>query len=194
MKLDADGKIIEFGEFPTLDSPRLTLRQLTMDDDEFYLRNFSDPTTIELTTFEAPKDIEAARAELREYCIDIFTSNTGIRWGIVLKNEHLLVGTCGFYKWVKQHHRAEIGYDLLPEYRRRGIMTEALTAMINYLFGTLGLNRLEALVDPRNMASIRLIEGLGFVTEGILRENTYFRNRYLDDMLFSLLAKDWMER
>jgi ribosomal-protein-alanine N-acetyltransferase len=194
MKVDTDGRIAEFGEFPILESHRLVMRQLTMDDAEFYLRNFSDPTTVELTTFEAPKDLEAAKAELKLYCIDLFANCTGIRWGIVLKESGELVGTCGFHKWVKIHDRAEIGYDMLPEFRERGIMKEALTNMIDYIFGTVRLNRLEALIDPRNIASIRLVESLGFSRDGLLRENTLFRGRYIDDLVYSLLARDWRAR
>jgi ribosomal-protein-alanine N-acetyltransferase len=191
MKADTNGRIVEFGEFPLLESPRLVMRQLTMDDAEFYLRNFSDPTTVELTTFEAPKDLGAAKAELKMYCIDLFANSTGIRWGIVLKGSGELVGTCGFHKWVKEHNRAEIGYDMLPEFRERGIMKEALTHMIDYVFGTVRLNRLEALIDPRNTASIRLVESLGFSRDGLLRENTLFRGRYIDDLVYSLLAREW---
>jgi ribosomal-protein-alanine N-acetyltransferase len=192
MKLDANGKMIEFGDFPTLESKRLILRRMTMDDAEFFLRNFSDPTVVDLTAFEAPKDLEAAREELREYCIDNFTNNTGIRWGITIKGSQDLVGTCGFYKWAKQNYSAEIGYDLLDEHRRKGIMTEALTVMIDYLYGTLGLNRIQALIDPTNAASIKMIEGLGFKRDGVLREFTFFRGKFLDDVVYSLVAKDWV--
>ncbi len=194
MKLDARGKMIEFGEFPTLETKRLILRQLTIDDAEFYLRNFSDPITVELTTFEAPKDLEAAKAELKEYCIDIFHNNTGNRWGITTKDNGDLIGTCGFYKWVKSNYHAEIGYDLLPDFRRRGIMTEALSAMINYMFGEVGLNRIYAYIDPRNEASMALVKGLGFVKEGVLRENVLFRERYYDDVVYSILAREWRTR
>lgn len=194
MKLDDNGKIIEFDEFPTLRTERLVLRKMTLDDAEFYLRNFSDPTVVELTGFEPPKDLESAREELKEYCIDIFTSNAGIRWGITLRGSPELIGTCGFYKWVKRAYHAEIGYDLLAEHRDKGIMTEALAAMLDYLFGTVGMNRVYALIDPRNEASIGLVEGLGFKREGVLRESTYFRGRFLDDVVYSVLAREWKHR
>lgn len=194
MKRDERGKIVEFGEFPQLESKRLILRQLTMHDAEFYLRNFSDPTTIELTCFEGPKDLEAAKEELREYCIDNFLNNTGIRWGITLKDNRTLIGTCGIYKWMKSHYHAEIGYDLLPEYRKRGIMTEAMTAAIDYIFGELGLNRIYAYIDPRNIASMALVERLGFVKEGRLRESTFFRGKFWDDVVYALVSRDWMKQ
>lgn len=194
MGYDSEGKMIEFGEFPTLETKRLILRRMTMDDAEFYLKHFSDPTIVALSAYEAPKDIEAARQELREYCVDIFTLNAGIRWGITLKDAPELIGTCGFYKWIKHAYHAEIGYDLAPEFRRKGIMKEALTAMIDYLFGTVGLNRIQALMDPGNLASIKLVESLGFREEGVLREFTRFRGKFLNDAVYSVLASEWKDR
>lgn len=192
MKLDANGKMIEFGEFPMLETKRLVLRKITMDDAEFYFRNFSDPTVVELTGFEPPKDLESAKEELKEYCIDIFTDNAGIRWGITMRGSPELIGTCGFFKWVKRAYDAEIGYDLLAEHRGNGIMTEALTAMLDNLFGAVGMNRVYALIDPRNEASIGLVEGLGFEKEDVLRESTFFREWFLDDVVYSLLARKWI--
>ena len=191
MKRDADGKLIEFGEFPVLETKRLILRKMALDDDEFYLKNFSDSTTVDLTGFEPPKDLDAAREELREYCIDNFTNNTGIRWGVTVKGRPELIGTLGFYKWDKRNHSVEIGYDLLQEHRRRSIMKEAMTAMLDYLFGTMGLNRVYALIDPRNAASANLLIGLGFTKEGEFRESTYFRGKYLSDVVFAVLAREW---
>lgn len=190
MKRDADGKLIEFGEFPALETERLTLRRMTMDDDVFYLKNFSDSTTVDLTGFEPPKDLKTAREELREYCIDNFANNTGIRWGVTVKGSPDLIGTLGFYKWDKRNHSVEIGYDLLPEHRQKGIMTEAMTAMLDFLFGTMGLNRVYALIDPRNLASANLLLGLGFIREGEFRESTCFRGKYLNDVVFALLARE----
>jgi len=89
---------------------------------------------------------------------------------------------------------ANIGYDLLPAYRRQGIMTEALTEVLLYGFETIGLNRVEAFVDPRNIASIQLLQKLGFRQDGILKERTHFRGRFRDDVCFSLLAREWRKR
>jgi len=167
---------------------------MTMDDDEFYLKHFSDPTIVQLSAYEAPADIEAARQELRDYCVDIFTRNEGIRWGVCLREDLELIGTCGFYKWVKHARHAEIGYDLAPEFRRKGIMKEALTAVLDYLFQMVRLKRVQALMDPANIASINLVKSLGFKKEGILRENTYFRGRFIDDIVYSILASEWKLR
>lgn len=194
MKRDESGVIVGFDDFPVLETERLHLRRMTMDDAGFYLKHFSDPSIVSMSAVEAPKDMEAAIAELREYCVDIFTSDSGIRWGITLRNDPNLIGTLGFYKWVKNARHAEIGYDLDATHRRLGIMTEALTAVLDYMFNEVELNRVQALTDPTNTPSVRLLDKLGFRQEGVLRDHTYFRGKYLNDLLFSLLRREWDKR
>ena len=195
MTLDESGRMVAFGEFPRLETERLVLRRMTLDDAEFYLRHFSDPDIVELSAFEAPRDIEAARAELLAYCIENFERSTGIRWGISRKPDPALIGTCGFHQWVKEGgYRARIGYDLAAAHRRKGIMTEALAAMLAYGFGTMRLHRIEALVDPRNIGSVRTLEKLGFHLDGVLREDSCFRGRFIDDAVYSLLEQEWRAR
>ena len=195
MRFDGTGRMTEFGEFPELQTERLLLREMTMADAEFYLKLFSDPEVVELTAFDPPNGIEGAKRELMEYCIRPFDENRGIRWGIVLKSKAELIGTIGYINWVKARgHRAEIGYDLLAAYRRRGIMTEAMGEVLRYGFEKMGLNRIEALVVPWNDASIGLLQKLGFHQDGVLRERTYFHCRYIDDLCFSLLAREFGKR
>ena len=195
MKLDENGRMIEFGEFPALETEHLILRQMTLDDAEFYLRHFSEPTVIELTAFEAPANIDAAREELLLFCIDNFKANTGIRWGVMKKGGTDLIGTLGFHQWVKEGgYHARAGYDLVPGERGKGIMTEAFSAVVDYAFMEMRLNRIEVLIAPENEASIRLVKKLGFKFEGILREHSLFRREFLDDAVYSLLSSEWTKK
>lgn len=178
--------------FPVLETERLVLREITLDDAEFWMRNFSDPDVVELTAYEPPRDLETAKAEITQFCIRPFQEGTGIRWGITFRGSPGLIGTLGYHQWIREGaHRARMGYDLLREHRRKGIMAEAMRAALAYGFTTMGLHRVEVLTDPVNTASIRLAEGLGFHRDGTLRENTYFRGRFIDDVVFSLLRQDW---
>jgi len=186
--------VIGFTEFPRLETERLVLRMMTSDDAEFYFMHFSDPGIVSTQAHEGPKDMDAAIAELQEYCIDNFTNDIGVQWGIALKRSPELIGTCGFYKWVKHAHHAEIGCDLDSGHRHDGIMTEALTAVLDFLFTKVGLNRVQALVDPSNVPSIKLLDRLGFTKEGVLRDHTCFRNAYLDEVVYSILRREWERR
>ena len=126
------------------------------------------------------------------YILGPWKEDTGLRWGITLKDDGSIVGSCGFYKWEKDPHRkAEMGYDLAPAYWGRGIMREALQAIIQYGFDEMNLNRITVLVISYNDRSLRLVDRLGFVKEGVMRESAYFDGRFIDDVLLSLLKRDW---
>ena len=105
-------KIGEFEEFPQLETDGLILREMTLDDVEFYFRHFNNDKIVEGCCFPGPKSLEAAKEELERYCIKTFKEDRGIRWGIIRKGSNDLIGTCGYYDWNKTMHRAEIGYDL----------------------------------------------------------------------------------
>lgn len=178
--------------FPVLMTDRLVLREITSGDAGFWLRNFSAPDVVESTAFEPPRDLEAARAEIERYCALPLRGASGIRWGITLRGTAELIGTVGYHQWAHGRERsARMGYDLLAEHRRQGIMTEAMEVVLVYGFKTMTLNRAEALVDPRNVPSIRLLERLGFHRDAYLRQSTRFRDRFQDDVVFSLLAREW---
>ncbi len=185
-----------FRKFPELQTSRLRLREIGPGDVAWYLRHFSRKEIVQGQGFPAPKGLSGARKELKLYIIDLFNNRNGFRWGIELKEEDALIGSCGYYKWVKPEGRqAEIGYDLDPEYWGRGIMTEALTAIVEFGFRRMRLNRIELLALPHNRNSIRLARRLGFVREGRMREHGMDeRGRPADDVLFSLLKRDWLDR
>ncbi|OGS41586.1 MAG: hypothetical protein A3K67_04290, partial [Euryarchaeota archaeon RBG_16_62_10] len=144
------------------------------------------------TAFEPPKDIEGAKQEIKLFCIDTFAASTGIRWGIALKGEPGLIGTAGYYRWAKEGARnAHMGYDLVREHRGKGIMREALSAIIDFGFRQMKLHRIQIQTDPRNAASMRLAEALGFKREGVLREDQLFRGKWVDDAVYSLLDWEW---
>jgi len=191
MKSKVMVKIEEFGEFPQLETDRLILREMTLDDVEFYFHHFNNEKVIEGSCFPGPKSLEAAKEELERYCIKPFKENRGIRWGIIRKGRKELIGTCGYYDWNKTARRAEIGYDLDPAYWGQGIMTEALRAVLKHGFEKMELNRIQAIIDSKNTRSMKLVHRLDFKKEGVLRQNSYFNGQFLDDVCFSLLKKEW---
>ncbi len=177
--------------FPVLRTKRLVLRQVTLKDVGWYYKHFNIWEIADGQEYEGPKDMKVARKELKIYFIDTFVKRTGIRWGISLKGSSDLIGSAGLYKWTPKTSQMETGYDLDPKYWGRGIMREAMTAIINYTFDSMGVNRIEALVSPRNKHSLRLVQALGFKREGILREHDFYNGRFTDDYLFALLKRDW---
>ena len=178
-------------EFPTMETERLVLREIGEDDAEWYLSHFSKTEIVDATGFEAPADLAAARKEMEEFIIGLRSKGQGVRWGICLKGGTELIGSAGFYKWEKEHNRAEIGYDLDPGFWGEGIMSEALGAVISYGFEEMGLNRITLLAFEFNERSAALARKLGFKLEGVLRKNSFWKGEYRNDLYFALLREEW---
>ena len=176
--------------FPNLETDRLVLRELALEDTEFIYSHFSDPAITQFLMDEPPL---SAQSQAREI-INFYRNPEGKtynRWGIVLKQNKKLIGTCGYHKWHQRYFRAEIGYDLSATCWGQGYMTEALTVIIQNGFGNMGLNRIDALVYTENTRSTKLLHNLDFQKEGILRDYFYLDGKFYDHYLFSLLRKDW---
>jgi ribosomal-protein-alanine N-acetyltransferase len=180
--------------FPVLKTKRLVLREVTTKDAPWYYKHFNTWEMVDGQEHPGPKDMRTARKELKLYFADNFAKGTGIRWGITLKGSDELIGSAGVYKWVKRTSQVETGYDLDPKYWGQGYMTEAMTAIIRYAFGKMNVNRIEALISPRNRHSQRLVRTLGFRKEGVLREHDFYNGKFTDDYLFALLKRDWRDR
>ncbi len=115
-----------------------------------------------------------------------------IFWGITLKGEDAIIGSCAFVSFGPDFHYAETGYELHRAYWRQGIMAEAMPAILTYGFTELGLHRVEAATDPRNTRSQSLLLKLGFTYEGNLRQRFFFRDQFLDAHYFGLLKDEWL--
>lgn len=120
-----------------------------------------------------------------------FRGRTHYQWGIEHREDGRVIGTCTLFHMDEGNKRAEIGYALNRRYWRQGYIHEALSALIDYAFDTLDLHRLEADVDPRNGASIRVLERLGFAREGYLRERWHVGGEVQDALFYGLLRREW---
>ena len=117
-------------------------------------------------------------------------NNARINWAITSKNDSKLMGLIGLYRIKPEHFRAEIGYMLLPEYHRKGIILESINEIVNYGFKQMKLHSIEAIITPKNLASERVLQKTGFVKEAHLKENEYYEGRFLDTVIYSILNKD----
>jgi ribosomal-protein-alanine N-acetyltransferase len=117
--------------------------------------------------------------------------NPGTRWGIDIKGRPGLVGTCGLFSWNRGWRKCTLGYELARAAEGQGYMSEALSTVINWGWSEMALNRIEAQVHPENMKSISLLENLGFVAEGKLRQVGFWGGSFHDMVQYSLLNQDW---
>jgi len=177
---------------PRLETDRLVLRELRMEDADFLFNQWSDPCVTQFMCDQEPLQTrEQADAFLRPFQTP--EDNPFIKWwGIGRKPGGNLIGTCGFFRWDGQHHRAEIGYDLHPDTWGRGLMPEAIHALIRYGFSEMNLNRIEATVHDKNFRSQRVLGKLGFKQEGVLREYYCRKGIYNNQIQYSLLKREWL--
>lgn len=174
---------------PTLKTPRLRLRALKSSDIPSVFAIFSDPQTMRYWSRPAMRELSEAEELVKEIG-KLAASRTLFQWGLALREDDAVIGTCtlAWLDWT--HRRSEIGYALASPHWRRGYMSEALPVLIDHAFGELSLRRLEADVDPRNEASLRLLDKLGFKREGYLRERYDVNGELQDTVLLGLLARE----
>jgi len=176
--------------FPVLETDRLFLRQLNIDHSENWFKNLSDDEVAVLIGMEPLENVEESRSIINSY-IDRYKKKNGMAWAIILKEDEHFIGTCSYEKIDGHNLSGEIGYDLMKKYWGHGFMTEALSAIIEYGFESLRLNRIEAHTAAINLASRNLLKRLGFFEEGIFRESSFFRGEFRDDCQYSLLKREW---
>lgn len=177
--------------FPKLETERLQLIEITDAHVGDILELFGNELVTRFYNLLPFQNIQDAHKFIDWYRVR-YRDNLAFRWGITLKGETSIIGTIGYNNYIKKH-RANIGYDLKPEYWNRGYMTEALAEVIKYGFNQLEINRIEAEVMQGNEFSERLLYKLNFVHEGVLRHWMFWNDKYYDLSMFALLREDYFK-
>ena len=171
----------------------MVLRALVPSDVDALFEIFSHPEVMRYWS-HTPMTERSEAEELLEGIDDGFEAQALFEWGVARRQDDRVIGTCTLFHFDDHHHRAEVGYALARQHWRQGLMREVLSALFDYAFFTLNLGRLEADVDPRNTASSRLLEGLGFQREGYLRERWFVGGELQDALFYGLLRREWEAR
>lgn len=176
-----------------LHTPRLLLRPLQPQDADALFGIYSDPEFMRYWSSAPWTSIDQATALIERDRREL-AAGEHLRVGVVRADTGELIGTGSLFRLDAQCRRAEIGYGIARQHWRQGFMNEAVTALIDFAFGPMALNRLEADIDPRNLASARSLEKLGFTREGLLRERWIVAGEVSDSALYGLLAREWAQR
>lgn len=179
---------INFTPFPNLQTERLLLRRVNENDANEIFALRSNPETMKYIPRPLVKSIDDALEHIAMIDAKI-ESNEGINWAITYKDNPKLIGIIGHYRIKPEHFRAEVGYMLLPEYNGKGIISEATKEVVNYGFNAMKLHSIEAIIDPENFGSERVLQKCGFVKEAHLKENEFYEGRFLDTVIYSILNK-----
>lgn len=181
---------INFHPFQNLETERLFLRRLDANDADEILALRGNPEIMKYI----PRPLAKSKEDAIEHIAMIeskIVDNTGINWGITIKGNTKIIGIIGIYKIYAENHRAEIGYMSLPETNGKGYVTEAIKAVLQYGFDNLDLHSMEAIIDPDNIASERVLQKNGFVKEAHILENGLWEGKYLDTVIYSLLRRNF---
>jgi [ribosomal protein S5]-alanine N-acetyltransferase len=176
-----------------LRTPRLVLRPQHSDDAHGLFAIYSDPVATRYLSRLRWSTIAQAHEALAK---DAQARAAGqiLRLAVEVAGQPGIVGQVLLFNFEQQSRRAEMGYILAPSQWGRGYMHEALHALVDFAFSKLELNRLEAEIDPRNTASARSLERLGFAKEGHLSERWIVDGEVSDTGLYGLLAHQWSQR
>ena len=175
---------------PIINTPRLALRWISADDIDSLYEIFSDPQVMRYWSTVPLPNREAA-AELQREIAQGNESESMFKWGVALRDSGTVIGTATLFNLSLENGRAELGYAMGRAHWGKGYMNEALKALVSHTFEVMDLRRLEADVDPRNAASIRSLERLGFQREGFLRERWHVNGEIQDALFYGLLRREW---
>ena len=176
-----------FEVFPTLKTPRLTLRQITLGDAEAIFNMRSNARIGQFIARPAMEKQEDATALVKKVG-DAYVAKQGIGWAGLLRDGQTCIGTCGFNSIDHANLRAEIGGEMATEYWGKGIAQEAVKAIIAFGFAELGLHSIEAKVSPQNRGAIFVMEQLGFVKEAHHKDRIYFNGAFSDMAVYTCFS------
>ena len=177
-----------------LETDRLFLRELTVEDFDDVHAYGSDPEVVEYVAW-GPNTEQETR-DFLERTVEEASADPRLQWlfAVVRKSDERLLGSAGLYLPGVDAHQAMLGYAYGREAWGRGFATEAALEMVTLGFDVLGLRRIWAACDPDNRASARVLEKIGMRLEGRLREDQNIRGRLRDSLVYGLLEPEWTRR
>lgn len=179
---------ISFNPFPSLESKRLYLRQVTVKDADEVFALRSNAQTMKYI----PRPLAKTRHDALDF-IDLVAKglkdNDSINWAITLKKDNVLIGLICLIHIQPEDYRTELGYILNPAFHGKGIMNEAVQLVIDYAFKVMNFHSIAAVIDPDNRASANVLLKHHFVKEGHFKESSFFEGKFLDAEVYALLNR-----
>jgi RimJ/RimL family protein N-acetyltransferase len=174
----------------SIQTQRLSITKLEPHDLEPFVayRNLPEVARWQTWTDYPLERGQAFFAELES--LEPFTPNTP--YNMAVRLEQTLIGDV-YCKLDAAGQQAEIGYSFAPAFQGQGYASEAVRGLLEHLFAVLGLHRVYAITDPRNLASIKLLERLGMRLEGHMKQSLWFKGEWADDLYFALLKQEWAQ-
>lgn len=173
-----------------IETKRLQLTGYSFQDMKSIFENFSKQEIMKILGHRDDDDFQKEEFKYKNGYASY--NRTFILFLLKDKTTETIIGRCGLHNWNEEHHRAEIGYNISDEgFKRKGLMTEAVSSVIDFGFNQLKLHRIEALVGSENIPSLKIIKNHNFTQEGVLRQHYFVDGKYEDSVVFSLLYTEY---
>jgi [ribosomal protein S5]-alanine N-acetyltransferase len=174
----------------TMATERLWLKALGAPEWHQLVSTRTDGEIMEFMGCDTAEELAMERLRYRDHHSGV--NRSFLSFLLLERETGRVLGKCGFHNWMPNHNRSEMGYRLFHDADKgRGYMKEALRPIVAYGFADMGLHRIEAFTGKHNEASQRLLKGLGFRFEGILREHFCVNGVNEDSWCFSLLKREF---
>lgn len=183
---------INLHPFKNLETERLVLRRVAATDVKEIMELRGNPETMKFIPRPLVTNEEQSLEHFR-LIDEKIENNTGINWAITIKGNPKLIGIIGHYRLQPENHRCEIGYMILPQHNGQGIVTEAIKVVLEYGFEDLNMHSIEAVIDPENYASERVLQKNGFVKEAHILENELWDGKFWDTVIYSILKRNFIK-
>ncbi len=181
--------------FEALVTDRLTIRRFEIRDVAAFTAYRSDPEVARYQGWDTPFDVEQARRFVLTLTrSDPDTPNEWFQFAVTETTSGQLLGDVAAGPEGDDHRLARIGFTLAPQAQGRGFATEAVTALLDYLFCVRGKHRVAAACDPRNLASTALLARVGMRREAHHLQSVWSKGEWTDDVQYAVLATEWSAR
>jgi len=178
-----------------LKTPRLILRPFEEADLPAFAAYRSDPEVARYQSWTTPFTLEQAREFLREMAhAHPGAAGTWYQFAVERQEQAGLIGDCAFQVLAEDERQAQIGFSFSRAFQGQGYASEAVSRMVDYLFGDLGLHRVSATCDVENAASYRLLERIGMRREAHFVENIWFKGAWGSEYAYAVLSSEWKTR
>jgi aminoglycoside 6'-N-acetyltransferase len=178
--------------FAELRGERVVLRRFCLEDVAKFVAYRSRAEVARYQSWDAPYPREEGERFVRHLmACHPDTPGEWFQFAVGLRPAGRLIGDCAAMPHADDPSQCDIGFTIAPAHQGRGYATEAVRLLVDYLFAARGKHRITACCDPRNAASVAVLERLGMRREGHLRQSTWAKGEWTDDLLYAVLREEW---
>ena len=184
---------INFEPFPNLETPRLLIRRVLHNDISEILALRGNPETMKFIPRPLCKTNDDA-LELINIFDELITKNQGVNWGLADKTTNKIIGLISFHRIDTENHRAEIGYMIMPEFTRQGLVFEGIQRLLDFGFNEMKFNSIFAIIDPQNTKSALVLQRNGFQKEAHFKQSELRNDKFVDIAYYGLLKNEYAQK